>query len=781
MKFRAFTPLFTPTLRASLIAGIASIAPLGTMAANAQVLEQVRTADSRIATAGTKEAWVNAPQAPKGAPNVVVILLDDVGFGAAGTFGGPIPTPGMDQVAAEGLRYNNFRVTALCSPTRAALLTGRNDHRMSFGTVSESLSPHAGYKGVLPKEAATVARVLQLNGYTTAAFGKWHNTPYFEINPTGPFDRWPTRLGFDYFYGFMAGAMDHFHPALYRNTTPVEPAKLPEQGYNLGADLTDDALGWLDNHYATAPDKPYLLYYATGATHEPHQPPREWIEKYRGRFDQGWDKLRAEIFQRQKKLGFIPPSARLTPRPAELPAWNALSADQKAVYARQMEVFAAFLAYTDQQVQRLVRAVRARPDGENTAIFYVVSDNGASAEGGPDGRDIAGDGRAPASVAERAARVDELGDPRHAAQYSAGWAWATSTPFQWTKQVASHLGGTTSPLIVSWPKGIADKGGLRTQFSHVNSIAPTIYEMAGITPPAEVEGVKQMPFDGISFAYTFNQPKAPSRHRTQVFEQMGNRAIYHDGWWAGALHSVPWKYQRSEDFAKDRWELYNLNTDFSQSKDLAKKYPQKLSELQVLFDKEAKDNNIYPLNNSFGRNGFGGEQPRLLDGRREFVFGPRMERMPGSQAPDFALSHRIEAVIDVPQGGAEGTLMANGGNQGGFLIYVQDGHVVYEINYHGGRHRQMIRSGKPVPEGRVTIAYDYRAPAKNETAGTATLSINGQDTVTASVPWFEPPTFTSEYDMMMIGRAPLARIAANVKGPFPFTSTIDHIRVKLTD
>jgi arylsulfatase len=767
---------FASLMRTSLLGSIAAIAPLAAMAVQAQILEQVRSADSRIETAGTKEAWVDAPQAPKGAPNVVIILLDDVGFGAAGTFGGLIPTPGMDQVAAEGLRYNNFHVTALCSPTRAALLTGRNDHRMSFGTVSESLSPHAGYKGVLPKEAATVARVLQLNGYQTAAFGKWHNTPYFEVNPTGPFDRWPTGQGFDYFYGFMAGAMDHFNPSLYRNTVPVEQPQTP--GYNLGADLTDNALGWLDNHYATAPDKPYLLYYATGATHEPHQPPRDWIEKYRGRFDQGWDKLRAEIFQRQKKLGFIPANAKLTPRPAELPAWNGLSADQKKVYARQMEVFAAFLAYTDEQVQRLVRAVRARPDGANTAIFYVVSDNGASAEGGPDGRDIAGDGRGPASVAERASRIDELGDPRHAAQYSAGWAWATSSPFQWTKQVASHLGGTTSPLIVSWPKGIAEKGGLRTQFSHVNSIAPTIYEMAGITPPAEVSGVKQMPFDGVSFAYTFTQPKAPSRHHTQVFEQMGNRAIYHDGWWADALHSIPWNYQRSDDFAHDRWELYNLDRDYSQSRDLAKKYPGKLAELKALFDDEARANNIYPLNNSFGRNGFGGEQPRLLDGRSDFVFGPRMERLPGSQAPDFSLSHRIEAVIDVPQGGAQGTLIANGGNQGGFLFYVQDGHAVYEINYHGGRHRQVIRSAAPLPTGRVTLTYEYHAPAAGK-AASATLSVNGGDTVTAPVPWFEPPTFTSEYDTMTIGRAPLARIGESIAGPFAFTGTLGHVRVTL--
>lgn len=762
-----------------LLASASLVAALGSPVARAQVMEQVSSADARIAVSGSKENWTKAPIARKDAPNVVVILLDDVGFAAGSTFGGAVPTPGMDRVAADGLRYNNFHVTALCSPTRAALLTGRNDHRVGFGTVTESSSPYPGYDGVLRDNAATFARVLKGNGYSTAAIGKWHNTPYFEVSPAGPFERWPTGVGFDYFYGFMAGAMDHFSPYLFRNTTAVETPRTAEQGYNLAADLTDEAIRWVDTHTALSPEKPYLLYYATGATHEPHQPPRDWIARFKGRFDQGWDKFRSETFARQKKLGFIPAHAKLTPRPAELPAWDTLSADQKRVYARQMEVFAAFLAYTDHEVDRLLRHVRAQPGGDNTMVVYVVSDNGASAEGGPDGRDISGaDGRA-APIAERAARLDELGQPQHPAQYSAGWAWATSSPFQWTKQVASHLGGATSPLIISWPERIKDKGGLREQFTHVNSIAATLYEVIGITPPTEVNGVKQLPLDGVSFAYSFTQPKAPSRHGVQIFEQMGNRAIYKDGWWAGALHSVPWNYQRSEDFSADRWELYNLNTDYSQATDLAAKYPEKLREMQALFDREAKANNVYPLNNSFGKNGFGGEQPRLLDGRKDFVFRPGFPGMPAAQAPDFSLSHRISARMMVEDRLPEGVLLANGGNQGGFLLYVQDGHVVFENNYRGGAHRQKLLSTRALTKGTVDVVYEYDADPNAREQGDARIMINGELAGNARITHFSPPTFTSEYDMLTIGRAPNAKISETIAGPSEFSGTLEFVRVSL--
>lgn len=763
----------------ALMASAGMIFAAGVSPARAQVMEQVGTAEARIAASGTKENWIKGPVAPKGAPNVVVILLDDVGFAAGSTFGGQVPTPGMDRVAAEGLRYNNFHVTALCSPTRAALLTGRNDHRVGFGTVTESSSPHPGYDGVLRDNAVTFARVLKDSGYSTAAFGKWHNTPYFEVSPVGPFDRWPTGQGFEYFYGFMAGAMDHFTPALYRNTNAVEPPQTAAEGYNLAADLTDDAIRWVDTHNALASEKPYLLYYATGATHEPHQPPRDWIERFKGQFDLGWDKLREQTFARQRKLGVIPGNAKLTPRPAELPAWDTLSVDQQRVYSRQMEVFAAFLAYTDYQVDRLLRHIRSQPGGENTVVFYVASDNGASAEGGPDGRDISdADGRA-ASAAERARRIEELGQPQHAAQYSAGWAWATSSPFQWTKQVGSHLGGTTSPFFVSWPARITDKGGLRPQFTHVNSIAPTLYEIIGLTPPDTVAGVKQLPFDGVSFAYSFMQPKTPSQHRVQVFEQMGNRAIYKDGWWAGALHSIPWNYQRSEDFASDKWELYDLTKDYSQAVDLAKRYPEKLREMQALFDEQAKANHIYPLNNSFGKNGFGGEQPRLLDGRKDFTFGPGFPGMPAAQAPDFSLSHCVTAGITVGAIAPRGVILANGGNQGGFALYINDGRVVFENNYRGGASRQTLISSRPLPKGDVEVSYEYQVDPKVREEGDLHLYINGEAAGSARLTHFSPPTFTSEYDMMTIGRASSARIVEGITGPTPFSGELKFVRVTL--
>jgi len=741
------------------------------------VPENSTTEQDRIKVAGPIASWTSRTTAPANAPNVLLILLDDVGYAAASTFGGAVQTPGMDRLAASGLRYNNFHVTALCSPTRAALLSGRNDHRIGFGTVMESARRTPGYDGVWRKDAASIAKVLQLNGYRTAAFGKWHNTPYFEISPAGPFDRWPTGLGFDHFYGFMAGAMDHFYPALYLNTSPIDPPRSGADGYNLGSDITDQAIAWMNTHDALAADQPWLIYYSTGATHEPFQPPKEWIKKYRGRFDKGWDVLRAETFARQKKLGFIPANAELTPRPKELPEWRGLSPQQQRLYARQMEVFAAYLAYTDYEVDRLIGAVRTAPNGDNTLVVYVVSDNGASGEAGPDGKDLMGLGAARATVDERVARLEDIGD-LPSAHYSAGWAWATSSPFKWMKQVGSHLGGTTSPLIVSWPAHIKDRGGLRQQFTHVNSVAATIYELIGIAPPKAVEGVEQLPLDGVSFAYTITQPNAPSRHPSQIFEQMGNRAIYHDGWWAAARHAVPWDFHRSEDFAQDRWELYYLSQDFSQAHDLSAQQPQKLRELQALFEQEASANHVFPLHNSFGKNGFGGEQPRLFDGRKEFVFRPDVPRMPASQAPDFNRSHRIVAQIDVPEGGAEGTLLANGGRLGGFALYVQAKHLVYEHNYRA-RRSQQLRSTRPLPSGAVEVAYEYTASVDAPTHGQGRLYVNGELVAEAEVPYFEAPTFTSEFSVFTIGRAPPVPIVDSIRGAFPFTGRLDRVNVTL--
>ncbi|MBV6416018.1 MAG: hypothetical protein CMLOHMNK_00545 [Steroidobacteraceae bacterium] len=750
---------------------------MGAHAGDVDVVHERVAAQDRMAVAGPKDAWPGATVAPKGAPNILVVLLDDVGYAAASTFGGPVATPGMDALAAGGLRYNNFHVSALCSPTRASLLTGRNDHRVGFGTVSESASRFPGYNAVWPKSAASIAEVLKLHGYSTAAFGKWHNTPYWEVSPAGPFTRWPTGLGFEYFYGFMAGAMDHFDPVLWRNTTLIEPPRAAAGNYNLGSDLTDQAIAWLDTQRALSPGKPWFVYYAPGATHEPHQPPMDWIDTYRHRFDGGWDQMRERIFDRQKKLGFIPSDARLTPRPPEIPAWSSLTEDEKKLFARQMEVFAAFLAFTDHEVGRLIDAIRTSPGGENTLILYIVSDNGASGEGGIGGRDLAPIGTTPVPISERVKLLEELGRPQLAAQYSAGWAWAMSSPFKWMKQVASHLGGTSSPLIVSWPAKIPEHGGLRQQFTHVNDVASTLYEVVGIEAPKIVNGVEQLPMDGVSFAYTFTQREAPSRHQLQIFEQMGSRAIYHDGWWAGAMHAVPWEFRREEDFSKDRWELYNLKDDFSQTEDLAARYPEKLQRLRALFEREARANNIFPLNNSFARNGFGGEQPRLLDGHDELVFAANFPGMPSMEGPDFNRSHRITADLTVNRRDVRGTIVANGGNLGGFVLYVRDGYLVYEHNYRARRH-QIIRASERLPEGRVQVSYEYDANPKAG-GGIGSLYVNGELVAQARLEYFEAPLFTNEFDLFTIGRSPPGRISDSIEGAFPFTGELEGVRVTL--
>ena len=561
-----------------------------------------------LSTKDSTPDWPKPVTAPKGAPNIVLIMLDDVGFGDTSTFGGVAQTPVLDKLAAEGLRYNRFHTTGICSPTRASLLTGRNHHRVGYGQFGGGGFP--GYDGIWRKDTVSMADVLRRNGYSTSAFGKWHNTPHEEITAVGPFDRWPTGLGFEYFYGFMGGLASHWEPQLYRNTTAVDPSLLlkdkasKNKEYYLTNDLVDDAVGWLRTHESIAPDKPYFLYFATGAAHSPHHAPKDWVEKYRGKFDQGWDKLREEIFARQKKLGVIPADAELTPRARILPAWDSYSLEERRLFARQMEIYAAFIAYTDYQLGRLVKTVKEGPQGDNTLILYLVGDNGASAwadandSRGLTGTTIEYKGKGNLlSVKEKLAHIDQLGGPLLFNDYAAGWSWAGNTPFQWMKHIPSHFGGTRNPLVISWPDHIKEKGGLRTQFTHVNDVASTLYEVAGIQFPSKVDGVKQEPLDGVSFAYSFDHPNAPSRHKVQYFTTTGNRAIYQDGWVAGARHLVPWKTHRqaNDDFENDRWELYHVDKDFSQAHDLAEQYPQKLKALQTLFDAEARKNDVYPL------------------------------------------------------------------------------------------------------------------------------------------------------------------------------------------
>lgn len=607
-------------------------------------------------------------------PNVVVVLLDDVGYGAAATFGGPVHTPALDELAAQGLRYRRFHTTAICSPTRASLLTGRDAHLTGVGTVLNSAFDHPAYCGVLRSETATVARMLQADGYATACIGKWHLAPTWESSQAGPFTRWPTGQGFDHFYGFLGGETHQYEPTLYEGTRPVdrpEPAEGTE--YHLTEDLVDSSMAWIRSQKALNPDRPFFLYLAPGATHAPLHVPGEWSAKYAGRFDEGWDALRAQIHARQQEVGAIPEGSGLTPRPDEIPAWDDLSDDERTVAARLMEVYAGFLEHTDTQIQRLVADLKDSGEFDNTLFVYVVGDNGSSAEGGPEGAlsymgTLQG---LPESTAHRIDQLERIGRKDSYPQYPAGWAWSLTTPFQWMKQVASHLGGTRNPLVVSWPAGIAERGGVRDQFGHVNDIAPTILELAGLSAPDQVDGVEQLPMDGTSLVYSFNDPDAPEQHVTQYFEVNGHRSIYHRGWMASAHHGgVPWMVARpggSRDFADDTWELYDLTTDFSQSRDLAAEHPERVAELEALFLAEAERAGILPLRDTrVSRT----KMPKLLEGRTSFSFHPGIGPIPEEQMPRLVgRSWRLRADLTAgPQ--VQGVVATMGGQAAGWSLWI---------------------------------------------------------------------------------------------------------------
>jgi arylsulfatase len=686
-------------------------------------------------------SWSQPVTAPKGAPNILLILVDDVGFSTTSTFGGPVDTPNFTKLAAEGLRYNEFHVNALCSPSRAALLSGRNAHEIGFGTVAELGAGYPGYNTLWPKSSASVAEVLKDNGYSTAAFGKWHNTPAWEVTPAGPFDRWPTGLGFEHFYGFLSGADNQYYPRIYRDTTPVEPSATPEQGYHFTVDITNDAIRWLHQHDAVAGDKPFFLYFATGATHSPHQVPKEWIDKYKGQFDQGWDKLRAENFEREKKLGVIPANAKDTPRPEGLPPWDSLSPDEKKLVAHEAEVYTGYAAQTDYEIGRLLQAIQDEGKSDNTIVLWIFGDNGGSAQGGPLGIDAHGVTGAPKSLEDRLSTEDDLGSEVFMNHFAASWAWALSAPFQGTKEDASHLGGTRDPLIISWPARIKDIGGLRSQFAHLNDVAPTLYEAAGIAPPKTVNGVEQTPLEGTSLVYTFDHPNEPSHHHIQYFATSGNRAIYKDGWWAGDRLRYTWEPNGiaggeavvPKDYDVHPWELYNLNDDYSQADNLAAKYPEKLKELQQLFDEEAKRNHVYPLLPAYGA-----LPSELPAGKTNFVYREGVDRLTSHAAPALAgKAYTLTADVDIPESGANGVIIAQGGRYGGFTLFLRDNHVVYEINAFGNRAGQLV-SADSLPSGRahivVTLTRDQAKQDSNAASfairrprtGAATLQINGK-------------------------------------------------------
>jgi len=672
---------------------------------------------------------------PKGAPNVLIVLIDDAGFGSSSAFGGPCHTPTAELLASDGLKFNRFHTTALCSPTRQAMLTGRNHHTVAMGGITEIASGSPGYCSVLPNNCAPLARTLKLNGYATAQFGKCHEVPVWETSPAGPFDSWPTGGGgFEYFYGFIGGEAHQWYPSLYEGTTPVEPKKSPEEGYHFMEDMTDKAINWIGQQKALIPHKPFFVYFAPGATHAPHHVPKEWADKYKGKFDQGWDKLREETFARQKKLGVIPQDCQLTPRHKEIPAWDEMPAALKPVLIRQMEVYAGFMEYCDHHVGRLVDGVKKLNLLDDTLIYYIIGDNGGSGEGtlhGTYNEMINFNGAAALETPEfLMAHLDKLGGPESYNHYAVGWAHAMDTPYQWTKQVASHWGGTRNGTIVHWPKGIKGKGELRTQFAHCIDVAPTILEVAGLPEPLFVNGVQQHPIEGVSMAYAFNDAKAAEQHETQYFEMFGNRGIYHKGWTAVTRHKTPWILigEKTPAFDDDVWELYDTNKDWTQANDLSKQMPEKLHELQRLWLIEATRYNVLPLDDNLGArlNSDTAGRPQLIKGKTQILFGSMGRLSENSVLNLKNKSHSVTAAIVVPKTGAEGVIVAQGGNIGGWSLYAKGGKLKYCYNFLGIMQFYAESSDVlPPGEHQVRMEFAYAGGGLGK-GGVASLFVDGK-------------------------------------------------------
>jgi arylsulfatase len=724
-------------------------------------------------------------KAPDGAPNVLLIVIDDCGFGQWSTFGGQIPTPNLDRLAKKGLRYTRFHTTALCSPSRAALLTGRNHHSCATGVITEIGDSFPGYTGQIPKSCAMGAEMLRQNGYSTAFFGKNHNVADWETSVSGPFDRWPTSQGFDHFYGFVGGESNQWQPALYEDTRAVEMEIPPgrEDDYTLNEALADRAIEYIHQQKSVTPDRPFFVYYAPGATHAPHHVPKEWIEKFKGQFDQGWDKYREECFKRQLALGVIPKDTKLTPRPEEIPAYDALTPDQKKVAARLMETFAAYTAQTDHEVGRLLDTLEEIGQADNTLVFWLIGDNGASMEGGPHGAfnemvTLTGMEEDPATLV---AELDAIGGPRAYNHYPVGWAWAMNTPFQWGKQIASHFGGTRNPLVVSWPERIKNVGGLRTQFHHIIDIVPTILEVARIPEPVSVNGVAQRPIEGVSIAYTFDDAAAPGTRRTQYFEMLGNRAIYHDGWVAACFHGrLPWK-GGTVDFDDDTWALYNIEDDFSEYADLSAKEPLKLKQLQDLFMAEAGKYNVLPLDDRAAERLDPRLRPSLIEGRTAFTYFAGTSRVTESCAPNIKnRSHTITAHVDIPADGGDGVLVAEGGIVGGFTLYVKDRKPVYEYNYFTAEHTKVVGSA-PLPVGPCTIRMEFTYDGGGFGRGGAVkLLVNGTQVGSGHVDKTEPARFSAD-ETFDVGCDTGSPVSNDYRSPFRFTGKLKKIEIQLEE
>jgi arylsulfatase len=678
----------------------------------------------------------------------VIVLLDDIGFGHSSVFGGPIRMPTLEKMAANGLKYNRFHTTALCSPTRTALLTGHNHHANNAGAIMELATAFPGNTGVRPRTITTLAEILRQNGYSTAAFGKYHETPPWEVSVSGPYDRWPTGSGFDKFYGFIGGETNQWAPAITDGTVRVEHKQSPD--YHFTVDMTDQAINWVSAQQTLTPDKPFYMYFATGATHAPHHVPKEWIAKYKGEFSAGWDKLREETFARQKKLGVIPADAKLTPRPKEIPAWEDMSADQKRLFERQMETFAGFAEHTDHEVGRLVAQLEAIGALDNTVFYYIVGDNGASAEGGPEGtyNEMMALNGIIGKADQMMGHIDSWGDPTTFPHFAIGWAWAGNTPFQWTKQVASHFGGTRNGMVLHWPKGIKAKGELRSQFHHVVDVAPTVLEAAKLPQPKVVNGIEQRPMDGISMLYSADNAKAAERRKTQYFEMFGNRGIYHEGWVAATRHSIPWDgAAKLPNLKDDVWELYNVDEDFSQANNLAQQYPEKLAALQALFMKEAARNNALPIDDRrFERfNPALAGRPDLLGGRKTLTVYPGMTGMMENAFINVkGVPHTITAEVEVKDANAQGVIIAQAGYFGGWVLYMKDGEVHHEYNFFGLEHTNVAGTTALAP-GKHTIVYEFIPDvAKPGTGGKSILSVDGKRLAEGKIPKTQPFMFSGD-------------------------------------
>lgn len=700
----------------------------------------------------------------------MLIVLDDVGYGDTSTFGGPASTPALSRLASEGLRYNRFHTAGLCSPTRAALLSGRNHHRMGFGTVGEKSYP--GYDGVWKREAASVAEVLRRAGYRTGAFGKWHNTPSRELTPDGPFDRWPTGLGFDRYYGNLLGMSSQWEPSLWLDTTPVAAPRTPAQGYHLTSDLVDHALGWLDE--GREGSRPFFLYFSTGAAHTPHHVPQAWIDRYRGRFDRGWDVEREAIFRRQKALGVVPATARLTRRPAEIPAWDSLSPQQRALYARQMEVYAAFIEHTDFEIGRLLEGISKGARPADTLVMVLVGDNGPEGAIGLDGAEfivatVTGHARPHEQQLDDS---HDLGSPKYTNIYSNGWAFMGTTPFPWSKHVASHLGAVRNPLIVAWPGHTRNPEQVRSQFTHVTDVVPTLYAAAGITPPVSVDDVIQWPFDGTSFAESFVDPDAPAHHRVQYFEIEGNRALYEDGWLASARHTVPWiqrPWAVPPGTERDRWELYDLRTDYSQAIDLAATHPERLAAMRRRFELEATANLVHPIGLSVGSTD-GGERAT----QKAFEYGAGFPGAPidARSTPDVSRALTLRVAFGSGAAEPQGVLFAAGGRAGGRVLYLQHGELVYENNFLGVASERLVA---PTSGLQGVHEIELAQAASHDGRGQAiALKLDGHVIAEGAFRCIAPPDPLDNFD---VGRDTATPVSERYSAPFTFNGTLRSLEI----